>query len=111
MICADTDEPVQPAGTLGGVAQCASCYLEGRKEACPTWQHYLQATGPKPRAPGRVHRRTATGDVRCSWCEAPAGESLWAPGWPERWIGDACRRHAELYGRRPGLDVRHARID
>lgn len=33
MICADTNEPIQPAGTLDGLAQCAACWLEGRKTA------------------------------------------------------------------------------
>lgn len=44
--CTDTDGPIQPAGTLSAVAQCAGCYLEGNSGPCPTWEHYLQAEEP-----------------------------------------------------------------
>lgn len=39
MVCTDTNEPIQPAGTLDGIAQCASCYLEGRADPCASWTH------------------------------------------------------------------------
>ena len=41
----------------------------------------------------KPRRKIRNGIVRCSWCSARAYLSLWSPGYPQRYLGDACSAH------------------